>query len=196
MLKIGVTGGIGSGKSYFCKKMEAAGIPVFYADKESKIIVNNDETVKAAIKELFGPDAYEPDGTLDSKLVAEKIFGNTKLRNALNAIVHPAVKRRFEEWLLKQNIATPAIIIEAAILFESEFNELVDKVVVVTAPPKTRTERVMSRDSCDEECVKRRMKAQWPEKRKVELADYVINNGPQDDLNQQIFQLLKNIFDN
>ena len=88
----------------------------------------------------------------------------------------------------------PVAAMEAAILYESEFDKFVDKVVVITAPSKIRTERVMERDHCEEEDVKRRMKAQWPEKRKVELADFVINNSPADDLNQQLFELLKKLY--
>lgn len=196
MITIGITGGIGSGKSYFCKRLEAAGIPVFYADAESKKLVSSNEDVRNAIVALLGNEAYKNDGSLDRKFVADKIFSNTKLRNSLNGIIHPAVHEQFKKWTEKLDVSGeyPVAAMEAAILYESEFDKFVDKVVVITAPSKIRTERVMERDHCEEEDVKRRMKAQWPEKRKVELADFVINNSPADDLNQQLFELLKKLY--
>ncbi len=196
MLIIGITGGIGSGKSYFCKRLEAAGTPVYYADEESKKIVVSDEKVKTAIIDLLGEEAYLKDNSLNRKYIADQIFANTKLRNSLNAIIHPAVFEHFKQWCDKLDASGeyPVVAVEAAILYESELNKLVDKVVVVTAPPKLRTERIIERDNCDEDEVKRRMKAQWSEKKKVELADFVINNGSQDDMNQQLFELLKKLY--
>lgn len=196
MLTIGITGGIGCGKSFFCKRLEAAGIPIFYADIESKQLVTGDNEVKSSIIELLGEEAYQKDGSLNKKFIADSIFSNTKIRNSLNSIIHPAVRNKFEQWVSQLETAgeTPVAAMEAAILYESEFDKIVDKVVVITAPSKLRAERVIRRDNCDEEEVKRRMKAQWPEKRKVELADFVINNGLNDDINQQIFELLKKLY--
>lgn len=196
MIRIGVTGGMGAGKTCFCKRLEAAGLPVFYADDEAKKLLIESEEVQAAIRKLLGDEVYNEDGSLNAKMVSDMIFANPRLRTSMNNIVHPAVARRFLKWSDEQDRDdNPATFIETAILYECNFDRYVNKVIVVTAPPRVRIERAMKRDGVDEEAIRRRIKTQWTDKRKTELADYVINNGPQDDLNRQVFALLKKIYD-
>ncbi|MCQ2350370.1 MAG: dephospho-CoA kinase [Paludibacteraceae bacterium] len=204
---IGVTGGIGSGKTYICHLLEIASIPVFYSDTEASRIIDTDPDVKKAIIELFGENAYigvqsmdekgkvkQETDTLDRKLVADKVFSNPALREKMNAIVHPAVIKAFEEWKQRQDSKT--VIIESAILFESGYNKFVDKVLVVTAPTDVRIERVMKRDGLTKEQVKKRIESQMKETDKQKSADYIIANGPHDDVNRQIFSFLDSIKEN
>ncbi len=204
---IGVTGGIGSGKTYICHLLEIASIPVFYSDTEASRIIDTDPDVKKAIVELFGENAYigvqsmdekgkvkQETDTLDRKLVADKVFSNPTLLEKMNAIVHPAVIKAFEEWRQKQDSKT--VIIESAILFESGYNKFVDKVLVITAPTDVRIERVMKRDGLTKEQVKKRIESQMKETDKQKSADYIITNGPHDDVNRQIFSFLDSIKEN
>ncbi|HPG55093.1 MAG TPA: dephospho-CoA kinase [Candidatus Enterocola sp.] len=185
---IGVTGGIGSGKTHFCHLMEIAGFPVFYSDTESKKLLNSDPSIKAQIIDLFGASAYS-EGVLDSKHIAQQVFSNKKLRTKLNNIVHPAVKKIFDLWLIEHE-SSPIILLESAILFESGFDAFVDKIIVIAAPIETRIKRVVQRDKCEEKDVLSRMKSQMSDEIKISKANFVIQNGEHDDLNKQIFDLL------
>mgnify|MGYP000844972399 FL=1 len=185
---IGVTGGIGSGKTHFCHLMEIAGFPIFYTDIESKKLLNSDPSIKAQIIDLFGASAYS-ESVLDSKHIAQQVFSDKKLRNKLNNIVHPAVKKLFDLWLIEHD-SSPIVLLESAILFESGFDAFIDKVIVITAPIETRIKRVIQRDKCEEKDVLSRMKSQMSEEIKISKANFVIQNGEHDDLNKQIFDLL------
>ncbi|MBR4483323.1 MAG: dephospho-CoA kinase [Paludibacteraceae bacterium] len=197
---IGVTGGIGSGKTYFCKLLEMASLPVFYSDTEAKRIMDEDFSVKTAITELLGEEAYTvvaytadsvPVEKLDRKYVAKKIFSDPDMREKINAIVHPAVFKAFNVWQEKQE--SNVTVIESAILFECGLDKYVDKTIVVAAPLDLRIKRLKERDNMSDEEIKRRMASQADESSKLRRADVIIKNGPDDDVNRQIFTLLKSI---
>ena len=197
---IGVTGGIGSGKTYICKLLEIAAIPVFYSDVEAKRLMNSDFNVKTSITELLGDEAYVevaytedsvPVEELDRKFVSQKIFSDPELREKLNSIVHPAVFEAFKEWRERQK--SNVTVIESAILFECGLDKYVDKTLVVSAPLETRIERLKKRDNMSDEEIHKRMASQSDDSSKLRRADIIIKNGPKDDVNSQIFNLLKSI---
>lgn len=197
---IGVTGGIGSGKTYICKLLEIASLPVFYSDTEAKRIMDEDFSVKTAITELLGEEAYTvvaytgdsvPVEKLDRKFVARKIFSDPDLRAKMNAIVHPAVFKAFKVWQEKQE--SNVTVIESAILFECGLDKYVDKTIVVAAPVNVRIKRLKERDNMSDEEIEKRMASQSDESSKLRRADIIIKNGQDDDVNRQIFALLKSI---
>lgn len=171
MIKIGITGGIGSGKSTVCRIFSLLGVPVYDSDSNARRLMNADPEVTARIRSLFGEGAYR-DGELDRRLLASRIFADGKLRGELNRIVHPAVSRDFLDWAQRQR--GPYVLQEAAILFESGAWRDMDAVVAVSAPEPVRIRRAMRRDSSSEEAVRARMAAQIGEAERVERADYVI----------------------
>ncbi len=174
MIKVGITGGIGSGKTTVCKLFELLGIPVYYSDTEAKKLLDEDEVVKQQIVDLFGHDVIDESGKVDRKKMAVLVFNNKERLEQLNSIVHPAVAQHFEAWCKKQtNIF---ILKEAAILFESSAHKQVDKVIVVSAPLDLKVERVMKRDKVAKEEVLKRINNQMPDEEKVKLADHVIYN--------------------
>ncbi|MGQ7869291.1 dephospho-CoA kinase [Sunxiuqinia sp. sy24] len=178
MLKIGITGGIGSGKSTICKFFNLLGIPVFNADLEAKRIMNSSSLVRSQMMLHFGKDIYLPNQTLDRQKLAAKIFNSASMLQKVNAIVHPAVRNYFSEWC--QNQQSPYVVHEAAILFESGFYEMMDYIILVTAPEQQRIERVMRRDYSSIEQIKERMSKQWPDDKKIKLANTTINNNNRD----------------
>lgn len=171
MIKIGITGGIGSGKSTVCRIFSLLGVPVYDSDSNARRLMNADPEVTARIRSLFGEGAYR-DGELDRRLLASRIFADGKLRGELNRIVHPAVSRDFLDWAQRQR--GPYVLQEAAILFESGAWRDMDAVVAVSAPEPVRIRRAMRRDSSSEEAVRARMAAQIGEAERVGRADYVI----------------------
>ena len=173
MRLIGLTGGIGSGKSTVAKMFAALGVPVYNSDTEAKLLMGKSKKIKKAIIELFGNEAYLED-TLNRDFIAKKVFTDKALLNQLNAIVHPAVKKHFESWVKKQ--VYPYVIQEAAIIFENGNQDRYDAVVLVTAPKDIRINRVMKRDKVEEQQVLSRMNNQWDEADKMALASYVIKN--------------------
>ena len=187
MLQVGITGGIGSGKTTVCRVFETLGVPVFYADAEARRLQDEDEEVKAAIKNLFGENIYSSNG-LDRKAVAEKVFADALLLKQLNDIVHPATIRAFETW--KENYSDKKYILkEAAILFETGLNKSLDKIIVVTAPDELKIERIMNRDSVSREQVISRMKNQMSDSEKISLADFVIVNDEKQAVIPQVMKI-------
>ncbi|MGA9211179.1 dephospho-CoA kinase [Kaistella sp.] len=172
---IGITGGIGSGKSTVSKYIEEAGFPVYYSDIRAKDIVNDDEVLKLNIKELLGEDAYGENGLYDRKYVSEMVFNNEELLLRLNSLIHPAVKIDFETWVSQQT--TDFVFKETALLFELKLNESCYKSVLVTADDNCRLKRVMDRDNKTYREVETIMLRQMPEKDKVKLADFIIFNN-------------------
>jgi dephospho-CoA kinase len=191
MIKVGITGGIGSGKTTVCKQFEAKGIPIYYADDRAKKLMTSDKKVKAAIIDLFSKDAYFSNGRLNRKYLSSQIFQNKELLAKLNSIVHPAVKIDGEKWFAMQT--THFAIKEAALLIEAGSYKELDKIIVVTCPEETRINRVMKRDSASKEDVERRIKAQMPETEKVKYADYVIVNDGVADLHSQIENIYESL---
>ena len=175
MLKIGLTGNIGSGKTTVAKVFELLGIPVFYADDEAKKVMVTDADLIEAIKHTFGAESYLEDGTLNRKHIAAIVFNNPAKLEKLNSLVHPAVFRAFEALESKAKNA-PYIIREAAILFESGSNKTCDKTIIVTAPLDTRIARVMLRDGISLQEVEKREARQISEEEKKKLADDIIIN--------------------
>ena len=143
-LLVGVTGGMGSGKSLICKAFEVLGIPVFYADDRGKWLMNNDPLLKKSILLKFGKESYK-DGLLNRSYLAKKVFNNKGLLNALNMLVHPAVRKNFEQWII-QNNQSPYLIKEAALIFETGGHKELDFIINVAAPERDRIERVKKRD--------------------------------------------------
>ncbi len=174
-LVVGITGGIGSGKSTVCNVFRMLGIPVFEADASARELMDSETTIKNPLTELFGAGIYTPLGNLNRQLLAGKIFTNNNLRIKVNELVHPVVRRKFYEFL-EQNEVFPYVIYEAAILFEGGFHEKMNFSILVAAPEEQRIARVMERNGLTEQSVRERMKSQWPEDKKRELADLCLEN--------------------
>lgn len=191
MLKVGITGGIGSGKTTVCKIFEVLGIPVFYADPEAKNIMIKDEVLIAGIKETFGEESYFSDGTLNNKHLAGIVFNNEAELKKLNALVHPAVFRGFDNWEKQIPSNTSYTLKEAALLFESGSYKMCDINILVTAPTEVKIARVIQRDGISEEQVKARMDKQLPDEEKIRLADYLIINDEKNSLIEQVQGLHK-----
>lgn len=172
---IGLTGGIGSGKTTVAKFIEEMGFPVYYSDDRAKEIVNDDEVLKNNIKELLGEEAYDENGFYNRKYVSEIVFNNDETRLQLNALIHPAVKIDFENWVNKQH--AEFIFKETALLFELNLNESCYKSVLVTADDNIRIKRVMDRDQKTYREIEAVIDKQMPEKDKIKSADFVIYNN-------------------
>jgi dephospho-CoA kinase len=185
--KIGITGGIGSGKTTVCKIFEALGIPVYYADEKAKKLMVEDEELIQSIISAFGEDAYI-DGILNRPYLANLVFKDNKLLEQLNGIVHPALGKDYEKWHKAQE-AVPYTLEEAAILFEMGGHEKVDKVIVVSAPLDLRIKRVMERDGVERQNVLDRVSKQMPEEEKIKRADFVIKNDGNHSLIEQIIDI-------
>ncbi len=178
ILKVGVTGGIGSGKSTVCKAFETLGVPVLYADEIAKRISNTDPGVKAAIVRLLGDSAYDRDGTLNREHVASRIFSQKQLQRKLNAIVHPEVERELDQRISElQAVGEKMVIVEAALIYEAGLDKKLDAIVVVDAEENLRINRLRSRDGTTEAAVRQRMKSQWNPAIKLKKADYIIHNN-------------------
>jgi dephospho-CoA kinase len=189
-LKVGLTGGIGSGKSTVAKIFEALGVPVYYADEAARRLMNESEELKEALKALFGERSYVDD-QLDRKYVASIVFNEPAKLAQLNSIVHPVTLKDAAEWMLAQN--TPYIIKEAALIFEAGAQADLDKVIGVYAPKHLRIHRVMKRDNVSREEVLSRMSRQIQEEIKMKLCDFVIKNDEQDFLMKQVVSLHKHL---
>lgn len=172
---IGLTGGIGSGKTTVAKFIEEMGFPVYFSDDRAKDIVNDDEVLKNNIKELLGEEAYDENGFYNKKYVSEIVFNNDETRLQLNALIHPAVKIDFENWVNKQH--AEFIFKETALLFELKLNESCYKSVLVTADDNIRIKRVMDRDQKTYREIEAIIDKQMPEKDKIKRADFVIYNN-------------------
>ncbi len=173
MIVVGLTGGIGSGKTTVAHLFEELGVPVYIADVEAKRLTNTSKIIRRKLTALLGDKSYK-NGTLNKKYVAEKIFSNPELLSKVNAIIHPKVKQHFTRWVKKQQ--SHYVIKEAAILFESGSYKDCDVIVVVTAPKEERIRRVMQRDNSSKREVLNRIKNQWDDKEKIKLSDFVIDN--------------------
>ncbi len=189
MLKVGITGGIGSGKTTICRIFETLGIPVFYADTVAKEIMVNDTILIQGVKDSFGEESYLPGGILNNKHIAGIVFNNEQELAKLNAMVHPAVFRAFDNWATQLPKDTPYILKEAALLFESGSYKMCNKNILVTAPLELKLERVMKRDGVTADQVKARMDKQFTDEKKIKMADYLINNNETDSLINQVMEL-------
>ncbi|HVA98970.1 MAG TPA: dephospho-CoA kinase [Bacteroidia bacterium] len=192
MLKIGITGGIGSGKSTVSKIFSQLGIPVFYSDKEARDLLYSDKSVITAIENIFGKNIFDSYGLIDRKKIAEIVFKDAKKLAQLNAIIHPAVAEKFEKWGAEKK-DVPYILKEAAILFESGSHKGLDKIITVTAPPELRIQRVIKRDNISREMVEDRIQKQWTDEAKINLSDFVIVNDETKMILPQILEIHKQL---
>lgn len=185
-LILAVTGGIASGKSFVCQRLAERGFPVFSCDDEARRLMVSDDTLRQRLQALIGLNAYKDDGSLNKIVVASFIKSGGK--EAVDALVHPAVRRAFWQWVTEQN--SNVVIMECALLFESGFEVLADKAVLVSAPENVRIKRLMQRNGIDEGAARSWMALQMPEEEKMRRADFVICNDGKSDLEQQIDKLL------
>ena len=189
-MKLGVTGGIGSGKTTVCKVFNVLGIPVFSTDPEASEIMTSDREIISKINFIAGKDLYKS-GTLDRKELAALIFNDSSLLKKVNSIVHPAVSERFLKWAMEQS--APYVIMEAAILFESGASKLVDKVAAVVAPEEERINRVIVRNHLTREEVMDRIRNQMNDEDRIKLSDYVIYNSENDMIIPSIIKIHEEI---
>lgn len=187
MVKVGITGGIGSGKSVVSHIVSAMGYPVYDCDRNASRIMISDITVIEALKNLVGEDAYLADGSLNKPVIASFLYKDKTNREALNAIVHPAVFRDFEEW--SASCGKEFVFVESAILFESGLDRHVDRSVMVLSSCETRIERVMARDGIDREQAIKRLNSQMPDEEKAGLCDFIIRNDNGIRIVPQIYSL-------
>ena len=188
MLKVGITGNIGSGKTTVAKVFELLGIKVFYADAEAKKVMTADDVLIEGVKNAFGEESYLAHGALNRKHIASIVFNNEDELNKLNALVHPAVFRAFDEWA-KTYATEPYVIKEAAVLFESGSYQFCDETLLITAPLATRIKRVMSRDNVSHAEVEAREARQFSQEKKMELANHILINDDSRLLIPQIIEL-------
>lgn len=170
---IGLTGGIGSGKTTVARLFKEFGVPVYNSDLKAKKLMQNSKELRTAIIDLLGKESYVLK-KLNKKYIADKVFEDKELLQKLNAIVHPAVKHDFIEWAKTKKM--PYVIQEAAILFENNSYKTFDKIILVKAPKEVRLQRILARDTISEEEILARMENQWDDSKKIPLADYVIEN--------------------
>lgn len=174
MLKVGITGGIGSGKTTVCRVFQSLGVPVYNADDAAKTLMATDENVKSRLITVLG-NVYEIDGNLNRKRIAELVFNDPQLLEAINNIVHPAVIADYAEWE-STHFHSVYCIRESAILFESGTHKGLDKIILVSAPERLRLQRIIARDQRTEEQIKSIMRQQWSDDEKHKLSDHVIVN--------------------
>ena len=190
-IKIGITGGIGSGKSVVSKLLQLMGVPVYIADVESKRLTETDPDIRAALLSLLGDEVYQ-DGKLNRPLLASYIFGNKDNLTMVNGIIHPRIKDDFRRWA-QSHSSYPIVGIEAAILIEAGFTEDVDQVVLVYAPQEIRLRRAVSRDACAAEQIQQRMRNQMPDEDKMAFAHHIIYNDDKQALIPQLGALIKTL---
>jgi dephospho-CoA kinase len=188
MLKIGITGGIGSGKTTVCRIFELLGVPIYYADEASKKLLVTDPEIKRKIVAVFGEEVLDEQQTISRKKVAERVFGNESELKKLNAIMHPAVALHFEFWL-KGHVSQHYVLKEAAIMFESGAYQQMDKIITVSAPEELRITRVLNRDVVTREEIQRRIHAQLSEEERIKRSQYVIVNDEQQLVIPQVMEL-------
>jgi len=191
MIQVGVTGGIGSGKTLVCKVFEKLGIPVYHADLEARRLMEEDQALMERIVELFGEEAYLG-GALNRRYLAASVFGNSERLGDLNALVHPVVRKDYERWLDEQT-GVPYVVEEAAILYESGASRWMDLVVMVYAPERLRISRVMARDGVEEKTIRKRMTYQLDDEEKKARADLIIVNDEKERLLPQILEVHRQI---
>ena len=185
LLRVGLTGGIGSGKSLVASVFELYRIPVYYADSRARVLMQSDSGLRSQIRSLLGDEAYVND-RLNRAFVASRVFQDEGLLQGLNALVHPAVGKDFEQWSKQVRSPHGYILKEAALIFEAGSYKELDKVIMVWAPEALRVKRVMERDQVSAEDVNARMQNQWSDDRKAKLSDVVIVNDNSAPLLRQI----------
>lgn len=191
MHKIGITGNIGSGKTTVAKVFATLGIPVYDADSRAKALMHESPEIKEGLIALIGPEAYSLDGALNRAFVASIVFPDPAMLAQLNAIVHPAVAKDFDNWVKQQH--APYVLKEAALLYESGSYKSLHKIIVVHCPQELRIERAMQRDGATREAIVSRMEKQMSEEEKIGRADYVLDNSGKVLLLPQVMELHKQL---
>lgn len=185
---VGITGGIGSGKSIVARILQLMGYPVYASDQRAKELMHENPLIISGLKKLFGEEAYH-DSHLNRPFIAAQIFRDESLRMQMNQLVHPAVREDFQQWVKQQK--SPLVFQESALLFETGGYKLFDAVVLVTAPEHIRMERIKERDQLNDEQVRARFKAQMPEEEKMKLTNLVIQNDGNQLIVPQVLELIK-----
>ena len=197
MKLIGLTGGIGSGKSTVAGLFRTLDIPVYESDVRAKLLMNENKEVKEQILKLFGPGAYSNDQELIRSWLASKVFSDPSLLKQLNAIVHPGVYNDLKQWANEElQLTAPYLLQESAILFEEDLLSKLQAIILVVAPEATRISRVMKRDNSTEEQIRDRMKFQWPDEKKIPISDFIIYNDGERSLISQVMdidQMIRNL---
>lgn len=191
MFIIGLTGGIGSGKTIVSEVFKSIGISVYNSDIEAKKIMNTDSYIINKLKIIFGNNIYNTNNQLDRKKLANLIFNNKDKLNTLNSIVHPAVKKHFQNWIIKQN--SPYVIKETAILFESGIYKDVDKIITVLSPLSLRIKRLILRDNSNKKEIMERVKNQLNDEYKIKNSDFLLNNNEEELILPQILLIHNNL---
>ncbi|HRO74644.1 MAG TPA: dephospho-CoA kinase [Crocinitomicaceae bacterium] len=191
MKKIGITGGVGAGKSFVCQLIEEKGFPVFYSDVVAKEIMTTDKLLIQQIISNFGKQSYLEDKSLNKTYIAELIFNDNTKRELLNSLVHPAVYRAFEKWCQQQT--SEWVFLESALMIDTGNHELLDIVILVVADHETRMERIAKRDDIGFEKIMERMNAQSDDTYKKQFADFVIDNSKGKDVKAQLDSVLEKI---
>ncbi|WP_439185209.1 dephospho-CoA kinase [Carboxylicivirga taeanensis] len=191
MIRVGLTGGIGSGKTTVARLLRALGFPVYEADTEAKQLINKDRDIREQIIHLLGKEAYNEQG-YNRKYVGSLVFNNEELLQKLNEIVHPAVANHFEQWCTEKDEFN-VVFQEAAVLFENGNYSRFDKTILVVAPEITRIGRVMQRDDMNKQEVVARINNQWQDDEKMKLADFVITCDGQHLVIPQVMNILKQL---
>jgi dephospho-CoA kinase len=187
---IGLTGGIGSGKSSVAALFHTLGIPVYDSDQRAKILMNSDEDVRKQITLLLGENAYAEDHTLNRSFIASQVFSNPSLLRQLNVIVHPVVYEDLKKWAAEElHLSAPYLIQESAILLEEDLTERLKALILVVAPEKIRIARIMERDGVTRDQVMKRMGNQWEDAKKIPFADYIIFNDGERSLMEQVMDI-------
>lgn len=192
MIKIGVTGGIGSGKTFVCNRLKDRGIPVYNCDEEAKRLMQENPSIRKRLASLIGNEAYI-NGNLNKPIIAKFLFANPDNGNKINDIVHPIVKKDFKQWAENQEkrLNIPIVAQECALLFEACFQDTVDVVIAINAPIEIRMERAMKRDNATRQQIEARMLQQLSDEEKIRRADYHIMNDGTTDIDQQIDNIIK-----
>ena len=187
-IRIGVTGGMGSGKTYVCQLLEKRGIPVFYTDTEAKRLIVDDSGVRQRLKDIVGNSLYNREGKLDKKVMASFLVRGKKWADQVNAVVHPAVRKAMYEWFVVQE-SHPVVVVECALLFESGLNKDMDKIVSVVAPLQVRLDRIVRRDGCTEEHARQIISLQQSDDYRMKCSDFVVVNDGKSDILHQLDSL-------
>lgn len=184
MIKVGVTGGIGSGKSYVCHRIEAAGFPVFYTDEAARLEMAENASLRSSLRNLVAPNVFRANGELDKDVMRAFLQMSPGNAAVVDGAVHPCVRERWRRWAWKQE--AEIVVMECALLFEAHFDTEVDYKLFVSAPRNERLRRVMERDGADVETVKRWMEMQMPDGEKSQLCDFVVCNDGLQDIDPQL----------
>lgn len=191
---LGITGGIGSGKSVVCRLLQLMGVPVYSSDDETKRLMVRDEVIRAGLISLLGPEAYQGEA-LNKPLIAKYLFASADHAATINALIHPRVKQDFRRWVA-DHAGHPVVAIESAILVEAGFTDVVDRVILVTAPVETRIRRAMQRDAASRQQIEQRVERQMADEERSSTAHHIIQNDDFVPLIPQVLALIASLLGN